>query len=142
MEHYGVRERERELQWRSRRSKRDVPNVFHSALRRCETHSQRISLAPPRTPLKLSLLHSIVFHIALRGESGWNCYFCSMNIYLSWLPIDEKNVMLVVEKSVFWDCGKNIHRKLISFYICTPRKFTRELVIEIFSKKLILLKLM
>ena len=43
-----------------------VPRVFHLALRRCETHSQRVSLAPPRTPLKLSLLHSIVFHIALR----------------------------------------------------------------------------
>ena len=31
VEHYAVRERE--LQWRSRRNKRDIPNVFHSALR-------------------------------------------------------------------------------------------------------------
>ena len=30
MEHYGVRERA--LQWRSRQSKRDIPNVFHVAL--------------------------------------------------------------------------------------------------------------
>ena len=35
-------------------------------LRQCETHFQCVSLAPPRGPLKLSLLHSIVFHIALR----------------------------------------------------------------------------
>ena len=35
VEHYRVQERE--LQWRSRRSKRDIPNVFHSALRLCET---------------------------------------------------------------------------------------------------------
>ena len=34
-------------------------------LRQCETHSLCVSLAPPREPLKLSLLHSIVFHIAL-----------------------------------------------------------------------------
>ena len=30
VKHYGVREKE--LQWRSRRSKRDIPNVFHVAL--------------------------------------------------------------------------------------------------------------
>ena len=41
-------------------------------LRRCETHSQCVSLAPPREPLKLSLLYSIVFHIALRGGSTHN----------------------------------------------------------------------
>ena len=40
--------------------------VFHMLLKQCETHSQRVSLAPPRERLKLSLLHSIVFHIALR----------------------------------------------------------------------------
>ena len=33
VEHYGVRERERELQWRSWRSKRDIQNVCHVALR-------------------------------------------------------------------------------------------------------------
>ena len=38
-------------------------------LRRCETHSQRVSLAPPREPLKLALLLSIAFHIALRRGS-------------------------------------------------------------------------
>ena len=32
VEHYGVRERE--LQWRSQRSKRDISNMFHVALRR------------------------------------------------------------------------------------------------------------
>ena len=31
VEHYGVRERE--LQWRSHRIKRDIPNLFHIALR-------------------------------------------------------------------------------------------------------------
>ena len=41
------------------------PSVWHIALRRCETHSQCVSLAPPRAPLKLSLLHSIVFHMPL-----------------------------------------------------------------------------
>ena len=45
------------------------PIVLSLLLRQCETHSQCASLAPPREPLKLSLLHSIVFHIALRG--GW-----------------------------------------------------------------------
>ena len=40
--------------------------VFHIVLRQYETHSQRVSLAPPREPLKLFLSHSIVFHIALR----------------------------------------------------------------------------
>ena len=43
-----------------------TPSVISLALRQCETHSQCVSLAPPREPLKLSLLHSIVFHIALR----------------------------------------------------------------------------
>ena len=33
--------------------------------RRSETYSQCVSLAPPRAPLKLSLLHSIVFHMLL-----------------------------------------------------------------------------
>ena len=43
--------------------------MFHIALRQCETHSQCVSLASvSREPLKLSLLHSIVFHIALRHE--------------------------------------------------------------------------
>ena len=48
---------------------RHTENVFHIVfiLRRCETHSQCVSLAPPREPLKLSLLHSIVFHIALNS---------------------------------------------------------------------------
>ena len=38
------------------------------SLRQCETHSQCVSLAPPREPLNLSLLHSIVFHIALKAS--------------------------------------------------------------------------
>ena len=42
-------------------------SVCHITLRQCETHSQCVSLAPPREPSKLSLLHSIVFHIALRS---------------------------------------------------------------------------
>ena len=47
-------------------------------LRQCETHSQCVSLAPPREPLKLSLLHSIVFHIALRQrETHLVCLSCS-----------------------------------------------------------------
>ena len=33
------------------------------ALRWCETHTQCVSLTPPRGLLKLSLLHSIVSHI-------------------------------------------------------------------------------
>ena len=40
--------------------------VLSYALRQCETHSQCVSLALSREPLKLSFLHSIVFHIALR----------------------------------------------------------------------------
>ena len=32
-------------------------------VRRCETYSQCVSLAPPRAPLRLSLSHSIVFHV-------------------------------------------------------------------------------
>ena len=39
VEHYGVRERER--QWRSRRSKRDIPNVFHVALKTIRAHYTR-----------------------------------------------------------------------------------------------------
>ena len=34
------------------------------SLRQCETRSQCVSIASPRAPLKLLLLHSIVFHIA------------------------------------------------------------------------------
>ena len=37
----------------------------YETLRACETRSQCVSLAPPRRPLKLSLLHSIVFHMLL-----------------------------------------------------------------------------
>ena len=43
-----------------------VPRVFHLALRACETRSQCVCFAPPRAPLKPSLLHSIVFHMLLR----------------------------------------------------------------------------
>ena len=42
-----------------------TPLVISLALRQSETHSQCVSLAPPREPLKLSLLHSVMFHIAL-----------------------------------------------------------------------------
>ena len=38
----------------------------------CETRSQWVSLAPARAPLKLSLFHSIVFHIVLKGLSHLN----------------------------------------------------------------------
>ena len=48
--------------------------VFYIVLRQCETHSPCVSLVPPREPLKLSLLHSIVFHIALRGCWSRTCY--------------------------------------------------------------------
>ena len=45
----------------------------HIALRQCETHSPCVSFTPPRAPLKQSLLHFIVFHIALRAcETLWN----------------------------------------------------------------------
>ena len=62
MEHYGVQERE--LQWRSRRSKRDIPNVFHVALRGGSTSSLSHFLelygaasdAPMGFPIVLSLL--------------------------------------------------------------------------------------
>ena len=40
--------------------------VFHIVLRACEIRSQCVSLAPPRAPLKPSLLHSIVFHMLLK----------------------------------------------------------------------------
>ena len=43
---------------------------FEIFLRRCETHSQCVSLAPPRAPLKLFLLHSIVFHMLLKCTHG------------------------------------------------------------------------
>ena len=36
----------------------------------CETHSQCVSLASPREPLKLSLSHSIVCYIALIRKHG------------------------------------------------------------------------
>ena len=39
--------------------------VFHIILRRCETYFQCVSLVPSRAPLKLSLLHFIVFHMLL-----------------------------------------------------------------------------
>ena len=35
----------------------------------CETRSYSVSLAPPRAPLTLSLLHSIVFHMPLSVSS-------------------------------------------------------------------------
>ena len=41
-------------------------------LRACETRSQCVSLAPSRAPLKLSLLHSIVFHMLLIIFSMYN----------------------------------------------------------------------
>ena len=44
-----------------------TPSVISLALRRYETYSQCVSLAPPRAPLKLSLSHATVFHIALRA---------------------------------------------------------------------------
>ena len=46
------------------------PEHETKSLRQCETHSQCVSLAPPREPLKLSLVHSIVFHIALSLKIG------------------------------------------------------------------------
>ena len=55
-------------------------------LRRCETHSQRVSLAPPRTPLKLSLLHSIVFHIALKDGVEIKK---EQDIQLNWIKTDR-----------------------------------------------------
>ena len=48
----------------------------NDALRWCKTHSQCVSLTLPRAPLKLSLLHSIVFHIILRRcETYSRCVF-------------------------------------------------------------------
>ena len=50
-----------------------VNNFFNSLsidLGQCEAHPQCVSLAPPREPLKLSLLHSIVFHIALSNKKN------------------------------------------------------------------------
>ena len=47
----------------------DFPDMWPPwkySLKRCETHSQFVSLAPLRAPLKLSLLHSIVFQMLLR----------------------------------------------------------------------------
>ena len=52
--------------------------VWSLALRQWETHSQCVSLAPPKEPLKLFLLHSIVFHIALwQCETHSQCLACS-----------------------------------------------------------------
>ena len=48
--------------------------TYHTPLRRCETHSQYVSLVPPSAPLKLCLLHSIMFHMLL---SGGSIYFTS-----------------------------------------------------------------
>ena len=42
-----------------------TPSVISLALRRYETYSQCVSLAPPRALLKPSLLNSIVFHMLL-----------------------------------------------------------------------------
>ena len=53
--------------------------LFVGELRRCETYSQCVSLAPPRVPLKLSVLHSIVFHTLLRGSAVLNTFVaCSV----------------------------------------------------------------
>ena len=43
------------------------PRHAKAILRRCKTYSQCVSLAPPRVPLKLSLLHSTVFHMLLNS---------------------------------------------------------------------------
>ena len=41
-----------------------VPSMYNISM--CVTRSQCVSLAPPGAPLKLSFLHSIVWHITLR----------------------------------------------------------------------------
>ena len=51
--------------------------VLPISLRRCETRSQSLSLAPPKAPLKLSLLHSIVFHILSRVSRRINYIVCA-----------------------------------------------------------------
>ena len=63
MEHYRVQERE--LQWRSRRSKRDIPNVFHSALRRCATLWSAREIASVAFSAERERHAENVFHIAL-----------------------------------------------------------------------------
>ena len=63
-------------------------------LRRCETYYQCVFLAPPRAPLKLSLLHSIVFHMLLSMRLNilslalswalWCCLCCThVNMWFS-----------------------------------------------------------
>ena len=53
--------------------------VLSLALRACETRSQCVSLAPPTAPLKLSLLHSTVFHITQHTYKTWpQPIYCSV----------------------------------------------------------------
>ena len=47
--------------------------VTAGTLRACETRSQCVFLAPPRAPLKPSLLHSIVFHMLLISRERCCC---------------------------------------------------------------------
>ena len=67
---YRMRTRETDLPLRFTSRAIDTPSVAqcsqpNSTLTRCESHSQCVSLTPPKVPLKLSLLHSIVYHIVL-----------------------------------------------------------------------------
>ena len=57
-------------------------NLYDVPLRRCETHSQCVSLTPPRAPLKLSLLHSIVFHIGLKQK--WSRVHTNLTRFFYW----------------------------------------------------------
>ena len=76
-------------------------------LRQCETHSQCVSLAPPREPLKLSLLHSIVFHIALRRTSR--------NEHFSFFTYRTKDCFGPVETSL-WNKHK-LRKRFNNFYL-------------------------
>ena len=68
VEHYGVQERE--LQWRSRRSKRDIPNVFHVALNSIHLRPDCV-LASYRSPLRCRYAFCRSY---LRCSHAWRSY--------------------------------------------------------------------
>ena len=102
VEHY--RAQKRELQWRSRRSKRDIPNVFHSALSNiltsesrlyilraiCHTFSVCLSRSAGSVIESISLApHSVTHHLKSRlnilslalFRALWCCLFCTHGIF-------------------------------------------------------------
>ena len=84
-------------------------------LRARETRFQCVSVAPPKAALKLSLLHSIVFHMLLRGlptsdakkrllihEFFWYVYIIDIDVKVVRLNKYTLEIHLKIFLNLFW----------------------------------------